>query len=265
MLKLSDVVYRYDGSFEGLLCCVFESYSQNEMPMDILNPDEMQQSLLPEKWIDTDEDKAQRVFYSIPKKMGPEALRFIQKVFLSSATQKERAILKFMRLGYEKGRKVMLMLSHEDVYPMVDAAKYIDNETHLLLGFLRFSVHEGVLFSQIEPRNSVLPMIQDHFCRRYPNESFVIYDKTHDMAFFHHKGERKLLYVQDFQLPDADAEENEYRSLWQMFYDTIAVEGRENPKCRMNHMPKRYWGNMTEFTHNDEQKRLKEKEQIKLQ
>jgi len=38
-----------------------------------------------------------------------------------------------------------------------------------------------------------------------------------------------------------------YRDLWRRFYDTIAIEGRYNPKLRMTHMPKRYWGTMTEF------------------
>ena len=29
------VVYAYDGSFEGLLCCVFESYERREIPVDV--------------------------------------------------------------------------------------------------------------------------------------------------------------------------------------------------------------------------------------
>ena len=41
--------------------------------------------------------------------------------------------------------------------------------------------------------------------------------------------------------------EEKYRALWRRFYDTIAVEGRENPKCRMTHMPKRYWAHLTEM------------------
>ena len=45
----------------------------------------------------------------------------------------------------------------------------------------------------------------------------------------------------------AGAEELQYRRMWRKFYDTIAIAGRENPKCRMSHMPKRYWDNMTEF------------------
>ena len=32
----SDIVYSYDGSFEGLLCCVFESLEKREVPAEIL-------------------------------------------------------------------------------------------------------------------------------------------------------------------------------------------------------------------------------------
>ena len=42
-----------------------------------------------------------------------------------------------------------------------------------------------------------------------------------------------------------------YRKLWRSFYDTIAIEGRYNPKCRLTHMPKRYWNMMTEFQETD--------------
>ena len=35
--------------------------------------------------------------------------------------------------------------------------------------------------------------------------------------------------------------------MWRSFYHTISIEGRYNPNCRMTHMPKRYWGDMTEF------------------
>ena len=44
-----------------------------------------------------------------------------------------------------------------------------------------------------------------------------------------------------------DEAEARYRLLWKRFYDTIAIRERENPRCRMTNMPKRYWGTMTEF------------------
>ena len=49
----------------------------------------------------------------------------------------------------------------------------------------------------------------------------------------------------------AGEEELRYRAMWRKFYDTIAIEGRYNPRCRMTQMPKRYWGDMTEFQRED--------------
>ena len=48
-------------------------------------------------------------------------------------------------------------------------------------------------------------------------------------------------------------EELDFRRLWRQFYDTVAIEGRYNPRCRMTHMPKRYWAHMTEFQAEDGQ------------
>lgn len=53
--------------------------------------------------------------------------------------------------------------------------------------------------------------------------------------------------MEGLELAPPGQEELNYRRLWRRFYDTIAIEGRENPRCRMTHMPKRYWAMMTEF------------------
>ena len=34
----ADVVYLYDGSFEGFLCCVYESFAQHELPFAVWTP-----------------------------------------------------------------------------------------------------------------------------------------------------------------------------------------------------------------------------------
>ena len=50
-------------------------------------------------------------------------------------------------------------------------------------------------------------------------------------------------------------EERDFRRLWRRFYDTIAIEGRENPRCRMTQMPKQFWGTMTEFQNEPEERK----------
>ena len=107
MLDRSDVIYQYDGSFDGLLCCVFESYDQKEIPADVLAPGEHQAMVFAIKKISTDEQRARRVLASIPTKMGDLALDFVRHAFLTCLAQKEIYILLFLRLGYQHGPCVM--------------------------------------------------------------------------------------------------------------------------------------------------------------
>jgi len=75
------------------------------------------------------------------------------------------------------------------------------------------------------------------------------------MALIYRSREAALIVVDELTLPQVDGSEVEYRRLWKQFYNTIAIEGRTNPRCRMKLMPKRYWGQMTEF---DDQWRVAE-------
>ena len=41
--------------------------------------------------------------------------------------------------------------------------------------------------------------------------------------------------------------EDKYKNMWTLFYNTIGIESRKNDRCRMNFMPKRYWKYITEM------------------
>ena len=75
------ITYRYDGSLDGLFTCLMESYQKKEIPAEIFPPDTEQTCLLPCREIQTDRAAAQRAQTAIPQKIGPEALRFVQKAF----------------------------------------------------------------------------------------------------------------------------------------------------------------------------------------
>ena len=243
----SDLIYCYDGSFDGLLCCVFESYEKKEIPLDILVAAAAPPLLFSARTIPTDSQKAGRVLASIPRKLGRPALDFVQQAFLTCFGQKELYILLFLRLGYRHGPAVMNMLTDNVVGTLGKAVKHLERESHLFKGFLRFSIVNNVLVGEIEPKNYVLPLLVQHFCERYPEECFLIYDKTHGMGLVYQPYRSAIIPIDALELPAADAEEQKFRELWQLFYDTIAIEGRYNPTCRQSHMPKRYWACMTEF------------------
>ena len=48
-------------------------------------------------------------------------------------------------------------------------------------------------------------------------------------------------------LPEMDDEELAMQKLWKLFYDTIAIKERYNPKCRMSFLPKRTWDLLPEM------------------
>lgn len=259
----SDLAYAYDGSFDGLMTCVFESYASKEVPIDIQSGDEQQYLLFPTKWVDTDLEKAERVYRAIGSKMSSEAQRLVREGFLTCVEQKELLIFRFLRLGFTHGKAVMDMLADDTVHLLQRAVQRLNHESHLFTGFVRFSVYGDVLVSVIEPKNEVLPVLSEHFCERYRNESFMIYDKTHGKALVHQPpgGSRKagltdIFEVDEFVLPEPGEEEKAYRRLWKQFYDTVAIKERISPRRQMSHMPKRYWANLTEMSQ-DGVKRLR--------
>lgn len=241
------VVYAYDGTFAGFLSCVFESYSRKETPFDILPPDACQAVLYPCREVPTDQEKAGRVLRAVPARISPEALDITEHGFLTCAPQKELLLLRFLRLGFAKGGTVCSMLTEPTVAALLKAVRHLNHESHLLTGFVRFSDYEGALVAQIEPKNSVLPLLMPHFCDRYRGQAFLIYDRTHGEALAFDGAHARIGPVAGLTLPEAGEEELAYRKLWKLFYDTIAIQERENPRCRMSHMPKRFWRYMTEL------------------
>lgn len=56
-----DVTYCYDGSFEGFLCCIFESYRNKEVPTAICCDEDFAPTLFAVRSVATDPDHARRV------------------------------------------------------------------------------------------------------------------------------------------------------------------------------------------------------------
>ena len=243
----TDVAYLYDGSFEGLMCCVYESYYNKELPSAIFDFDEEQATLFPVKEITTDQTFAKIVAQSIAQKISKEAMHLVRQCYYSNMENREIAILNFLRIGFKVGKPVTNMLTNDAVRLVIKCEKTVSRESGYFLEFLRFSEYNGALVAIIEPKNFVLPMISGHFCDRFPSEQFLIYDKTHDFAFIHQNGEKALVPLRNLELPVTCEKEEQIRTLWKQFYNTIAIESRINLKLRMGNMPKRYWTHMTEF------------------
>ncbi|NLT58381.1 MAG: DNA metabolism protein [Clostridiales bacterium] len=242
-----DLQYLYDGSLEGFFCCVYESVYSGVLPQDILPEWEAEPCLLRQQRIPTDPGRAERVRRSIPARISNEAMQLVGHAFFSQLAGREIRLLRFLLLGYERGRGVTGLIGHPDVAALLEAERHLLREVQLLLGFVRFTERGGVLTATISPKNFVLPFMAKHFAGRYPQEAFVIFDEVHGAALFHQKRQLRILPVEELAFPAPTPEEAAWQALWKRFYQAVSIEHRYNPKCRMGHMPKRYWQNMFEL------------------
>ena len=99
----ADVVYLYDGSFEGFLCCVFESFAQHEIPFAVWTPQRETATLYPVRDIETDSARAQRVFSALGRKLGRETEYLVSRDFLSGQEDKELLLIRFLHLAFALG------------------------------------------------------------------------------------------------------------------------------------------------------------------
>ena len=243
---MTEMVYFYDGSFDGFLCCVFESYAYREVPTAIERDEDLEPTLYPTRAVQTDKARANRVYRKIVR-LSPAAMDLLRRGFLTCMENKELRLYRLVVKLLREGPGFLQNLSDETLYPVLKAVRFLGSEAEKLRGFVRFSELGGVLGSEIEPKNRVLPILRSHFCARYQNETFFIYDRTHREVLLYAKGKASILPLDQFEMASPDENEAHYRLLWKRFYDTIAIRERANPKCRRTQMPKRYWTTMTEF------------------
>lgn len=247
MFDRAAVVYQYDGSLQGLLTCVFTLYERRREPVEIQPEDAPQEWLYPVEAIPADPGKAQRVYDAVGKKICPEAQEWLRTGFLYGEAGKEMAIYRFIRLGLREGAKTVRLFGHPDVAPLYAMIRAVENEDHLLQGFLRFSDLGGLLAAEIRPKHFVLPRLSPHFIDRYPEERFFIYDRTHQAVVAYQPYESRSFFVRDFQMPKGE-EDARFRELWHGYFRAATVQARLNPLCQRTHCPKRYWACMSEMT-----------------
>ena len=245
----SDLILLYDGSFEGLLAAVFDSYSYSPPPQSLDTADIYQPRLgCRYQEAHADSQKAARVVAGVRRRMGELGYRKIWQAFLHDGGDKATVIYRYIRLGMREGERVHHMLTHPVVMALDKLVALTGREANFLTEFIRFSELEGhVYYSEITPEHYVLPLVMPHFAARMNTQPFLIHDKTHGVAGVYDRSGWYLVSTEDMTVPALSADEVAYRRLWKTFYDTIAIKERINPNLRRQLMPKKYWKNMTEM------------------
>lgn len=240
--------YLYDGTFEGLLTCIYHSYYENHA-QGIYHQDNYQFSMLNDsKIINTDTELSAKVYEAINNKISPLALKQVYHVYLSNHPRKEDLILKYLQIGFRLGKIISGYHTHPDVLPVHSVSRKVSMETHRFYGLTRFRDTGRFLYASLEPDHNILVFLADHFADRLARENFVLHDKRRNIAAVYDK---KEWYLTDFMFPfDFSTNETEsfYQDLWTRYFSHISIESRINLRLQNQFVPKRYRKHIIEFT-----------------
>ena len=240
----------FDGSFDGFLSIIHAHYYEKLNPGYIFEKNSFQQTLGSRyENIETDAARSEKVYAAIHEKISPESASAVYYAFLSAEPDRFINIYRYILLGFKMGPDVDCYMKYDYVAFVQKAAKYVGKEAHLLTGFCRFTeTKQGVLYAKIGPVNDVLPIVANHFADRLMNEQWIIHDENRKTAAVY-DGKEFVIAEAPGAANIAESEnEAECARLWKMFFETIAVEGRVNPKLQRNNLPLRYRKHMLEFT-----------------
>ena len=242
-------IYVYDGSFYGFLTAVFYVYFNHDSLEDICTDSDLQLAIGAETLtVETEEDKAERVMASIVKKIGKLGFYRIYKAFLSDCTGREKLIFDYIGIVLRSGRDAKYLYAEKTVTDVLKLSEKTGSEAHLLRGFLRFRETEaGIYYAEFSPKTDCISLIAPHFKNRLSGLNFAINDLKRKKAAIWDKEKLEIINYESFFKPEETENEKAFCAMWKSFYKTVSIAERKNEKCRMTHVPKRFWRYMCEM------------------
>ena len=253
------LIFRYDKTFEGLLTAIFDAYSIKRFP-DILLAAEETPPLFYDEIITvvTDEERSNRVWKGLQKKLSASALTSLTTCWLSELPEIDLVLFRYIHKAIDAPRSIELNFGDPDVLELSKVWKKVNNERLRVMQFLRFQkAADGTFFAAVEPEKNALPLAIDHFKDRFADQPWLIYDIKRAYGFYYDLKEvRQVTFEEgsreghlvtgmlDESLMDKD--EKLFQQLWKTYFKAICIKERLNPRKHKQDMPVRYWKHMTE-------------------
>ena len=208
----------------------------------------------------TDPQHAERVWQGLLKKLDKDALRHIQRAFLSEQIEAYQHIFNYCIYVFQHQYKVSSNYAHPDVLAVSQWSKQVGREKHRMEAFVRFKkTKQGLYVALIAPDFNVLPIIERHFKARYQDQAWLIYDEKRDYGIYYDQNTVQQVYMQineidkniengfsqDFSL-EMDEDEPLYDQLWKDYFKSVNISERSNLKLHIQYVPKRYWRYLNE-------------------
>lgn len=242
----------YDDTWEGFLSAVFEAFVRQlrgrQTGVSVVSRRLARECcLFSRQEVQTDPQKAERVSNGM-RKLSPHTPERVYTVWLSEEAGIDDLLVAYLRVGFDEGIDPDINRLHPAVAKVLLMDRRVAWEAHRMLQFVRFTeAREGVYVADIRPQYRVLPLIGDHFCKRFGDQRLLIRDMS-----------RKTVLVSDGQgwsihtLPENEPlpplpQDGAFESLWRDYFKVIANPARKNLRLQQQFVPLKYREFLTEF------------------
>ena len=229
------MTYIYDGSFQGLLTAIFAAFKAKNPDTAELRADDGSIALpgSDNERVSTDDALALRVENKL-RALGID--RTIYLAWLYKTGDIDTAILRCVKTAIDTGRDIRDMMYLPWVKEVRQAANKVGNERHRYMQFVRFvkagSAGPGepeLYIADIEPLYDILPLIADHFSKRFGSQRFIIRDKRRRCALVWDTDRWYITELAELMNAPLPAD-GEFESRWREYFERVAIPWRKNPK-----------------------------------
>jgi probable DNA metabolism protein len=250
-------IWIYDKTFEGFLTLVFDCYEMKIFPDKILGQADDQRCLFSGDYmVVSDEEKAKRVWKGLHKKLSRTGCQLLYHAFLSEIDGIELVILDYIREVFASPVSIELNFGNKYVLEMSKISKKVGREAQRVLMFVRFQrTSDEIYYASYDPKYNVLPLVINHFEKRFADQQWVIYDTRRNFGFYYDLENTvevrfatstvdKVTGRIDKNIMDKD--EQLFQELWKAYFKAMCIKERINPRLHMQLLPKRFWKYLTE-------------------
>lgn len=257
-------VYVFDGTMDGLLTAVFDTFERHEQPESLLTAGDALPLFCDHVYeVVTDESKARRVWAGLEKRLSGEGVRLIAVGWLSEMNDLNSPLYRYICKVFSQkdgAPSIERNYADPDVLEVTNIARKVLHEQLRMKQFMRFQkAKDGTYLAVVSPDHNVLPLVIDHFADRFNDQPWLIYDAHRHYGYYYEgKGHPVHITFQDetsvpFSLADGKLREEVLSSddrllqdLWRTYFKAICIRERINPRKQLSDMPRRYWKYMTE-------------------
>lgn len=252
------LVFRYDYSFEGLLCALFDAYALKAFPDALIGtgaPEPLFTNRLHE--VATDPAHAARVWRGVERRLGARSRSMLIYAWHGEGeARSDLRMLRCLRRVIDEGLSALADHADPDMKGLYRLALAVSHEREHLKQFVRLQkAADGTYFAAVTPQHNALPLALDYFTDRFADQRWLIYDRRRDFGYYYDGKEARRVTLENDRGMIADKlddrwlaeDERRFQLLWKSYFRALAIPQRANARQQRQMMPRRYWKHLTEM------------------